>query len=75
MRIWWQSSTPIEQDRLTTYRNRLRSHLESVKRPDTEIRISGVDDGSFQLDYDFVVETNTFNPKGGTLAKILTAER
>ena len=37
MKIWWQSSTPIH--RLHDYRNALTAHLNSVKRPDTEIHI------------------------------------
>jgi hypothetical protein len=43
MEIWWQSSTVIH--RLHDYRNTLSAHLDIVRRPHTEIHISGVDDG------------------------------
>ena len=57
MKIWWQSGTPIH--RLHDYRNALSAHLESVKRPDTEIRISGVDDGSMDLHFNAVWSPST----------------
>ncbi|MCC7346636.1 MAG: hypothetical protein IT538_04490 [Variibacter sp.] len=69
-KIWWQSSTPIH--RLHDYRNTLTDHLHSVKRPDTEIRISGVDDGSMDLHYNAVVAMNSYGP-GGVLNKIIQA--
>jgi allantoin racemase len=72
MRIWWQSSTAIH--RLDSYRQALTEHLESVRRPETEIRISGVDDGSMDLHYNAVVAMNSYGP-GGVLDKILQAER
>ena len=53
MRIWWQSSSPIH--RLHDYRNALAAHLQAVKRPDTTIHISGVDNGSMDLHYNAVV--------------------
>ncbi len=71
MRIWWQSSTPIH--RLDDYRNALAAHLESVKRPETEIHISGVDDGSMDLHYNAVVAMNSYGA-GGVLNKIIQAE-
>lgn len=70
MKIWWQSSTPIH--RLHDYRNALVAHLEGVKRKDTEIRVSGVDDGSMDLHYNAVVAMNSFAP-GGVLNKIIQA--
>ena len=44
MKIWWQSRTPIH--RLDDYRNALVAHLDGVKRGETQIRVSGVDEGS-----------------------------
>ena len=70
MKIWWQSGTPIH--RLHDYRTSLSTHLESVKRPDTEIHISGVDDGSMDLHFNAVVAINTYSP-GGVLNKIIQA--
>ncbi|MCC7485804.1 MAG: hypothetical protein IT529_12565 [Burkholderiales bacterium] len=70
MRIWWQSSTPIH--RLHDYRNTLTAHLESVKRPDTTVHVSGVDDGSMDLHYNAVVAVNSYGP-GGVLNKIIQA--
>ena len=70
MKIWWQSSTPIH--RLRDSRNALSAHLESVKRPDTEIHISGVDDGSMALHFNAVVAVNSYGP-GGVLNKIIQA--
>lgn len=69
-KIWWQSSTPIH--RLHDYRTALAAHLDGVKRPDTEIRISGVDDGSMDLHYNAVVAMNSYGP-GGVLNKIIQA--
>ena len=71
MKIWWQSSTPIH--RLHDYRNALTAHLNSVKRPDTEIHINGVDDGSMDLHYNAVVAINSYGP-GGVLNKIMQAQ-
>src|SRR5512136_1088128 len=71
MKIWWQSSTPIH--RLNDYRNTLTDHLNSVKRPDTEIDINGVDNGSMDLHYNAVVAMNSFAP-GGVLNKIMQAD-
>jgi allantoin racemase len=70
MKIWWQSSTPIH--RLHDYRNALVAHLEGVKRGDTQIRVSGVDEGSMDLHYNAVVAMNSFAP-GGVLNKIIQA--
>ena len=70
MKIWWQSSTPIH--RLHDYRNTLSGHLNSVKRPETEIDINGVDDGSMDLHYNAVVAVNSYGP-GGVLNKIIQA--
>jgi Asp/Glu/hydantoin racemase len=70
MKIWWQSSTPIH--RLHDYRNALVAHLDSVKRADTQIRVSGVDEGSMDLHYNAVVAMNSFAP-GGVLNKIIQA--
>jgi allantoin racemase len=72
VKIWWQSSTPIH--RLDSYRNALREHLESVKRPETEIHINGVDNGSLDLHYNAVVAMNTYGP-GGVLNKIIQSEK
>ena len=70
MKIWWQSSTPIH--RLHDYRNTLTAHLNSIKRPDTEIHINGVDDGSMDLHYNAIVAMNSFAP-GGVLNKMIQA--
>jgi Asp/Glu/hydantoin racemase len=70
MKIWWQSSTPIH--RLHDYRNTLTEHLTSVKRPDTEVHVNGVDDGSMDLHYNAVVAINSYGP-GGVLNKIIQA--
>ena len=70
MKIWWQSSTPIH--RLHDYRSTLAEHLGSVKRPDTEVHINGVDDGSMDLHYNAVVAVNSYGP-GGVLNKIIQA--
>lgn len=74
IRIWWQSSTPIAQPHMTDYRNALAAHLDSVRRPDAEVHINGVDGGSLDLHYNAVVALNAFQP-GGILDKILQAER
>lgn len=72
MKIWWQSSTPIH--RLHDYRNTLTAHLESVKRPGTEIHINGVDDGSMDLHYNTVVAINSYGLwfPAGTPAQYVT---
>ncbi|HET9903986.1 MAG TPA: aspartate/glutamate racemase family protein [Xanthobacteraceae bacterium] len=70
-KIWWQSSTPIH--RLHDYRNTLSGHLEALKRPETEILINGVDDGSMDLHYNAVVAVNTYGP-GGVLNKLIQAQ-
>ena len=70
MKIWWQSSTPIH--RLHDYRNTLTAHLNLVKRPDTEVHINGVDDGSMDLHYNAIVAMNSFAP-GGVLNKMIQA--
>ncbi|MDP2242277.1 MAG: aspartate/glutamate racemase family protein [Burkholderiales bacterium] len=70
MKIWWQSSTPIH--RLHDYRTALAAHLAGVKRPDTEVHINGVDDGSMDLHYNAVVAINSYGP-GGVLNKIIQA--
>ena len=70
MKIWWQSSTPIH--RLHDYRNTLTAHLNSIKRPDTEIHINGVDDGSMDLHYNAIVAMNSFAPDG-VLNKMIQA--
>src|SRR5262249_24621 len=69
-RLWWQSSTPIAL--LDGYRNTLAVHLAGVKRPETEIHINGVDDGSMDLHYNAVVAINTYGP-GGVLNKVIQA--
>jgi Asp/Glu/hydantoin racemase len=71
MKVWWQSSTPIH--RLHDYRNTLTANLNSLKRPDTEIHVSGVDDGSMDLHYNAIVAINSFAP-GGVLNKVMQAE-
>lgn len=70
MKLWWQSSTPIH--RLHDYRTTLTEHLNSVKRPETEIHVNGVDDGSMDLHYNAVVAINSYGP-GGVLNKIIQA--
>jgi allantoin racemase len=74
MKIWWQSSTSIHTKELTPYREALTKHLNSVKRPDTEISINGVDRGSLDLHYNFTVALNSFAP-GGVLNKMVQADR
>ncbi len=71
MKIWWQSSTPIH--RLHDYRNTLKANLDSIKRPDTEISINGVDNGSMDLHFNAIVAMNSFAP-GGVLNKIIQAD-
>lgn len=68
MKIWWQSSTPIH--RLHDYRTTLSEHLNSVKRPETDLHINGVDDGSMDLHYNAVVAMNSYG-SGGVLNKII----
>ncbi len=71
MKIWWQSSTAIH--RLHDYRTTLAAHLDGIKRPDTEIHINGVDDGSMDLHYNSIVAMNSFAP-GGVLNKMIQAD-
>ena len=70
MKIWWQSSTPIHK--LHDYRNTLTAHLDAIKRPDTEIHINGVDNGSMDLHYNAIAAMNSFAP-GGVLNKMIQA--
>ena len=70
MKIWWQSSTPIH--RLDDYRNALTRQLNGLKRPDTEVHVNGVDEGSMDLHYNAVVAMNSYGP-GGVLNKIIQA--
>jgi allantoin racemase len=70
MKIWWQSSTPIH--RLHDYRNALSAHLNVIKRPNTEVHINGVDEGSIDLHYNAIVAMNSFAP-GGVLNKMIQA--
>ena len=70
MKIWWQSSTPIH--RLDDYRNTLTKNLNDLKRPDVEVHVNGVDDGSMDLHYNSVVAVNNFGA-GGVLNKIMQA--
>ncbi|MBI4193439.1 MAG: hypothetical protein HY526_00010 [Betaproteobacteria bacterium] len=70
MKIWWQSSTAIH--RLHDYRNTLTEHLNALKRPETQVHINGVDDGSMDLHYNAVVAINSYCP-GGVLNKIIQA--
>ncbi len=74
MRIWWQSSTMIHTKKLTDYREALTRHLDSVKRPDTEISINGVENGSLDLHFNSTVALNSFAP-GGILDKLVQADR
>lgn len=69
--IWWQSSTPIH--RLDDYRKTLQAHLTALKRPETQLSINGVDDGSMDLHYNAVVAINTYGP-GGVLNKLIQAQ-
>lgn len=73
MRIWWQSSTPLDSPKMSDYRAHLVAHVNDVKRPETEVHFSGVDSGSLALDYDAVVELNSMAP-GGVLHKAIQAE-
>jgi Asp/Glu/hydantoin racemase len=57
---------------LDDYRNALTAHLNEVKRPDTEITISGVVDGSMDLHFNTVVAMNSYG-SGGVLNKIMQA--
>lgn len=70
MKIWWQSSSPIH--RLDDYRNALTRQLEALKHPQTQLTVSGVDNGSMDLHYNAVVAMNSFGP-GGVLDKIMQA--
>jgi len=70
MKIWWQSSTSIH--RLHDYRETLAAHLNAVKRPETEVHINGVDDGSMDLHYNAVVAMNSYGA-GGVLNKAIQA--
>ena len=70
MKIWWQSSTAIH--RLHDYRNTLTEHLNGLKRPENEVHVNGVDDGSMDLHYNAVVAINSYGP-GGVLNKIIQA--
>lgn len=70
MKIWWQSSTAIH--RLHDYRNTLSEHLNALKRPETQVHINGVDEGSMDLHYNAVVAINSYGP-GGVLNKIIQA--
>ena len=72
MKIWWQSSTPIH--RLHDYRNTLTANLNSIKRPDTDVHVNGVDEGSLDLHYNAIVAMNSFAP-GGVLNKMMQAEQ
>jgi allantoin racemase len=73
MRVWWQSSTPLDSERMADYRAHLVAHVTGVARPDTQVHFSGVDAGSLALDYDAVVELNSMS-RGGVLHKIVQAE-
>lgn len=70
MKIWWQSSTPIH--RLHDYHAALTGQLNSLKRPETQVHVNGVDDGSMDLHYNAVVAMNSYGP-GGVLNKIMQA--
>lgn len=72
MKIWWQSSTPIH--RLHDYRNTLTANLNELKRPDTEVHVNGVDNGSMDLHYNAVVAINSYGI-GGVLNKIIQADQ
>jgi Asp/Glu/hydantoin racemase len=73
MKIWWQSSTAIHEDRLTPYREALTAHLNSVKRDDTEVLVRGVEQGSLDLHFNSTVGLNSFAP-GGVLDRLIQAE-
>src|SRR4030095_16413840 len=70
MKIWWQSSTPIH--RLHDYHAALTGQLNSLKRPETEVHVHGVDDGSMDLHYSAGGAMNSYGP-GGVLNKIMQA--
>jgi len=74
MRIWWQTSTSIQNKELTGYREALMKHLNSVKREDTEISFNGVEKGSLDLHFNSTVALNSFAP-GGVLDKLIQADR
>jgi Asp/Glu/hydantoin racemase len=71
MKIWWQSSTAIH--RLDDYRNTLTKNLNDLKRPDVEVHVNGVDDGSMDLHYNSVVAMNSYGI-GGVLNKMIQAQ-
>ena len=74
MRIWWQSSTAIHKKELTEYREALTRHLNSVKRPDTELSVRGVESGSLDLHFNSTVALNSFAP-GGVLDNLIQADK
>jgi Asp/Glu/hydantoin racemase len=74
IKIWWQSSTPINQPHMADYRRALGAHLDAVRRPDAQVDINGVDGGSLDLHYNAVVALNSFQA-GGVLDKLIQAER
>ena len=71
MKIWWQSSTAIH--RLDDYRNTLTKNLNDLKRPDVEVHVNGVDDGSMDLQYNSIVAMNSYGV-GGVLNKMMQAD-
>jgi Asp/Glu/hydantoin racemase len=71
MKIWWQSSTAIH--RLHDYRNTLTKNLNDLKRPDVEVHVNGVDDGSMDLQYNSIVAMNSYGV-GGVLNKMMQAD-
>src|SRR4026209_3025631 len=70
MKKWRQSSTAIH--RLHDYRNTLTEHLNGLKRPDNEVHVNGVDDGSMDLHYNAGVALNSYGP-GGVLNRSVQA--
>ena len=74
MRIWWQSSTAIHEQKLADYREALTQHLNSVKRADTEISLHGVERGSLDLHFNSTVALNSFAP-GGVMDKLIQADK
>lgn len=74
MKIWWQSSTAIHEDRLKDYREALTQHLNSVKREDTEVSVNGVERGSLDLHFNSTAALNSFAP-GGVLDKLIQADK
>ncbi len=75
MRIWWQNSSPVHVSKeCSGFLESMTKHLNSIKRPETQISFNSVEKASFDLHFNFTVALNTFAP-GGLLNKILQANK